>query len=102
MYRWFKRLIGQDPDRYNECPLRERKEAYSYAAPLPTCNIQGCYEEYWSPPPGKGVYPYCRRHFNMLRNGIDIRRICSHPSCDVEIIGSPKERCVDHASRLIT
>lgn len=86
---------------YEDISDTERPEAYSYNAPLPTCELRGgCTEEMYTE--GKYVYPFCERHYKMLRDGINLFGICEHPGCQTEIIGNYSRRmCDKHSSEQI-
>ena len=86
------RKLGLD---YTEVNDHDVSEAYLQGTPLPSCNVPGCYEEMHQRK--TTVYSYCKKHFDLYMKGMDICRVCKHPSCDVDIISSRKEYCIKHA-----
>ena len=91
---WISKMIKKLGLDYDEVHAENRNEMYLESAPLPACDVTGCYGEKYCVK--SMVYAYCKKHFNMYNSGIDVCGVCLHPSCDVDIISSPKEFCIKH------
>lgn len=94
----WQRIVHKLGWDYNDLPQHDRREVYSYNAPLPTCDIPGgCCEEMYSK--GKHVYPYCEHHYKMIESGINVTGVCRHPNCSNDIINSTRLWCLKHNVR---
>lgn len=89
IFEWFK------TKKYSALDTENFNESFTDSAPIPICKLIGCVEE--RVVNGSLVYPYCKKHDTMFKQGVLFINICQHPGCVREIINKPdKLYCFQH------